>query len=445
MVEYNYRIRERENAKEWQIKEEAGIHKGNIHSYFNEWVNDDQISDNASEASPPPQVERPPGSLGGRPHFPAPGQTQIQKGGYQRSCQKPKNKPVITFAKVKDNAAKVAYRRGQPASSIFDLGEPLKDVEPSAARLQITFEEIGVRIGSFVLPQRSRDDTNISIWGNQRQVDDTIGELRRWRSRARSLQALKESRSSGKIQFAKMRSTISDAWAEEEKTAKRNVEKQHYQKAPQQGQQFKFNGYFVWPNDEVRAIELFGPHCEALDPLRIEYRVYILFDEARSIFKIHSHSSSNGVEDVIERLENTMKEYVARNHRPTTLLLVEPPSRADYRPNVRTIAGTFFGDSRPQSKIPVSHGERPVLDDDLAKRQQELERLALTNKSRTYVAAQKVLDRMPYYRGYFRMRVNFGTFALLKFQWPPGVHSIPLERFTTDVQSAGTKGTLIRK
>ena len=440
MTDYNYRNREKENAKEWQTREEAGIQKGDIHAYFHGLADDDQTSESANEG---PALQQAP-QLSTRPHPPPRNLTHFQKVNYKKAPSKQKKKQAITFANKRDNAAKVSYRSGQPPLMAFDLGRPLRDIEPSVARIQNTFEEVGVRFGSFVLPQRSLKETKILVWGNQKQIDDTLRELERWRSRASSRQSTKESRPSAKDPFAKVFSTSGYIWVADEDTAQRNSNRQHYQKAPQQGQRFKANGYFLWPNNEVRATDLFGPHCEALDPIRMEHKVYIQFDESRSVFKIHTNKGAERVNHAIQRIENTIKEYVARDHRPATLLLIEPLSPADYRPNVQTIAGPSLGVSGAQSRIPVLHGG--ISDPkDISHLQLDVENLTLKNKNRMYVATQGVLERIPYYRGGLRIRVNFGTFALIKFQWPPGVHSVALERFTADVQTPGTKGTLIRK
>ncbi|KAL9031718.1 MAG: hypothetical protein Q9196_000266 [Gyalolechia fulgens] len=444
MADYNYRTREKENAKEWQIKEEAGVHKGNVHSYFNDWVDDDQTSESAGEDPAVSHTQLPSASVPPRSRPPPRNPNQLQKVNYKKPFGNAKHKQVITFVRKRDNAARAAYRAGQPPSVIFDLGSPLTEIEPSVARIQRTLEEIGVRFGSFILPERSLKDTKISIWGGRKPIDDTVTELRQWRSSSRARQRTQESRPSAKDNFAKAMSITGDFWAAEEKSAKRDAERQHYQKAPQQGQNFKSNGYFLWPNTEIRAIDLFGPHCEALDSLRIEHRVYIVFDEARSVFKIHSNSGAERINEVIQRIGNTIKEYVARDHRPVMLLLVEPPSPADHRPNVQTVAGPYLGVKQARSKIPMLHGEK-LAPDGTTDLQQNFDQSISRNKRRTYSATKTVLERIPYYRGCLRMRINFGTFALVKFQWPPGVSSVTLEEFARDVQLPGTKGTLIRK
>lgn len=436
--------REKENAKEWQIKERAGAHKGNVHTYVNEWVDEDQTSDSASEGPALPQANQPAANFGARSRPPPRNSNQIQKVTYKKPPGQPKHKHPITFAARRDNAARIAFRSNQPPLATYDLGHPLTDFEPSVARLQRTLEEIGVRFGSFILPQRALSDSRISIWGSKKQVDDTIVELKQWQYSRRHRLTVKGSRPVGKDHFAKTYSCIGINYAADERSAKRDAERQYFQQAPKQGQRFKFNGYFLWPNHEIRAIDLFGPNCEALDPLRMEHRAHISFDEARSMFKIHSDKGAEKVNQVIQRIESTIKEYVARDHRPASLLLIEPLGPAEYRQDIRTVPGPLLGVNRAQSKIPMLHG-RKIEEQSHGSLQQEAETLGVRNKSKTYTAIQNVLERIPYFRGHIRMRVNFGTFTLVKFQWPPGVPSVTLEKFTTDVQSAGTKGTLIRK
>lgn len=436
--------REKENAKEWQIKEAAGVHKGNVYTYVNGWVDEDQTSESASEGLAPPQAAQPNGNSGPRFRPPQLDCNQFQKVSPKKPTGRPKPKQAITFAAKRDNAAKVAFRTNQPPSASYDLCSPLVTLEPSVARLHRTLEEIGVRFGSFILPHRAPTVSKMLIWGNKQQIDDTIAELKQWRHHRRGLTAVRESRAPIKESFARITSMIGIIHAAEEKTAKRDAARQLYQQAPLQGQRFKFNGYFLWPNSEIRAVDLFGPNCEALDSLRIEHRAHISFDEARSVFKIHSDRGADRVHQVIQCIESTIKEYVARDHRPATLLLVDALASVDGRHGVRIVDGPLLGVNRALSKIPVlcegKTGGRKA-----ASLQQEAKKLGSRNQSRTYTAAQRVLERLPYYRGHLRMRVNFGTFALVKFQWPPGVPFVTLEKFMADVQSAGTKGTLIRK
>lgn len=436
--------REKVNAEEWKIKEKAGVHKGNVYSYVNQWVDEEQASESANEGPAPPAADQPTAGPGARARLPPRNTNQFQKVTYKKPPHPSKHKQPITFAAKRDNAAKVAFRNNQPQNVTYDLGSPLIKLEPSVARLQRTLEEIGVRFGSFILPKRALDDSKILIWGNPKQLDDTIRELKQWRHHCRTRSAVRESLPLAKDKFPKIFSNIGIVYAAEEKKAKRDAERLQFQQVPKQGRRFKSNGYYLWPNNEIRAVDLFGPNCEALDSLRMEHKAHILFDEARSVFKIHSDKAAENTCHVIQRIESTIKEYVARDHRPATLVLIEPLSAADFRHDIRTVTGPMLGVTGAQSKIPVLHGKR-VKDRHISSLRQEAEKLGLINRNRIIKAAQKVLERLPYYRGHLRMRVNFGTFTLVKFQWPPGVPSVTLEKFTADIKSAGTKGTLIRK
>ncbi|KAL8808849.1 MAG: hypothetical protein Q9200_003952 [Gallowayella weberi] len=448
MVDNKFRLREKENAKEWKVTEEPGVHKGNtVHSYFDQHVEEDRSSESPSEGSPLPlslplpQAQETTKPYHPRSHPPLPDRRAFPKIGSKSPLKKGTQKRAITFATERDNAAKAAFRNNAPPAATYDFGKPIKTIEPNVARIKRTFDEIGVRIGSFIAPERSLDESKVQIWGNQRQVSLSVAELKRWKSSARTGAFPKPL---AKTNFSTANSTIGPQWAADEHTARRDSRRQHFQKVPEQGQQFKFNGYFLWPNDEVRATDLFGPSCEALDPLRMEFRVHITFEEARSVFKVYSDISVEMVMEAIQRIGNTMKEYVARDDRPLTLYLIEPPNTNDYRKFVQMIPGPLVGSNQTPSKIPDFCGKKleplGIVDWEM-----EAKESARKNQVIMYTAIEKILQRIPYYRGHLQMRVHYGTFALIKFQWPPGAPSVSLDEFTSNVQSPGTKATLIRE
>ncbi|KAL8739055.1 MAG: hypothetical protein Q9181_000237 [Wetmoreana brouardii] len=435
------RIREKENAKEWQMKEDAGVHKGNIYNYFNQYIEDDQTSESAAEEptlpQPRPSTSNFPASS--RPH--APTRTALPTVISKKLPGRPATKRTITLATKKDNAAKAAWRNNKEPSKSYDIKSALKDIEPNVAKLQRILEEIGVRLGSFLSPQRSLNGSRLLVWGDPKQVQLTVDELERWRQRTGTPSSEPESRA--RDAFAKIYSTIGQTYATDEKTARRHAMRQRYQKKPQPGQTFKSNGYFLWPNDEIRAIDLFGPNCEALDALRMDYKAHVLFDESRSVFKVHSDIEDKLVNEVIQRIENTIKEYVARDNRPILVFSVEPPSLVNYRNDVQTVPGPLLGLNQTQSRIPTLCAKKLQLLS-VAKWERDANHWNLKNESRMYTAVHSVLKRIPYYRGHLRMRVNLGMFTLVKFQWPPGVPSVTLDKFTNDIQQAGTRGAIVR-
>ncbi|KAI4277126.1 MAG: hypothetical protein LQ337_001999 [Flavoplaca oasis] len=443
MADDYFRVREKRNALEWQVKEEPGVHQGNtINSYFNQDSQHDLEEDRLSEPhSEAPAVAK---TRAADPQKPGPQAPTTRKTARTIGPNNLPRRQKITLSAKQDNAAKIAFRNNTPPTQIVDMGRPIQDIEPNVGSIPRIFEQIGLRTGSFILPQRSLGESQLQVWGNPKQVSLAVNELKAWRYQAnkRAASSTKGQRL-GKDAFAGNKSFIGSQYAADERIAKLDAQRHEYQKVPEPGTQFRYNGYFLWPNDEIRATDLFGPSCEALDPLRMEYRVYIIFDEARSVFKVFSNSSVEKIYAVIQRIENTIKEFVARDDRPMVLYLIEPPMTDKYRDSVRMVPGPLIGPSRTPSRIPQSCGNKlePI---DVVDWELEANKSASRNQIRMSTAISKVLERIPYIRGHLRMRAQFGTFTLIKFQWPPGVSSVPLTQFETDVQSAGTRGTLIR-
>lgn len=63
--------------------------------------------------------------------------------------------------------------------------------------------------------------------------------------------------------------------------------------------------------DVIRLEELLGPNLEALDPLRMLHRSYIVFDESFQALKVSS-IIADAVHEVMNAIEATYEEFVAR-------------------------------------------------------------------------------------------------------------------------------------
>ncbi|KAL8870223.1 MAG: hypothetical protein Q9174_003682 [Haloplaca sp. 1 TL-2023] len=439
------RIREKENAKEWQIKEDAGVQKGIVHNYFTQYIDEDQMSESGAEDAPPVPIRNQISSRAPAPiRRPVP--NVFSKRPIARPAWKPGSKQLITLTLKRDNAAKTSYRNKAGPSRLYDMGTPLREIEPNHTKIYRSLEEIGVRFGSFVLPPRDLRSSKIAIWGDPNQVQLTISELESWRDRSDGSSTGAPSgysRNQSKDHFAKIGSTISQKYADENAKATRLAQRLKYQKKPANGRKFNSNGYFLWPNDEIRAVDLFGPNCEALDSLRMEFKAYVLFEDARSVFKVHSDKEDSHVNKVLNRIENTIKEYVARDHRPTLLFTVEAPDRYNYQHEVQVVPGPAFGLNRTQSRIPTFLRKKLESSGDGVWENMYFD-WCEKNERTMYRAVHDVLDRIPYYRGSIRFSVNYGTFGLTKYHWPPGIESVPQADFAKKIQLSNTRGTLVR-
>ncbi|KAL9607019.1 MAG: hypothetical protein Q9167_008025 [Letrouitia subvulpina] len=429
--------REKKNAEEWQVKDDVG-HDGNLHNYYNEGLEFE--SESASEEWTTVQPSRAPqGTNDKQPQSDLP-----QFGGKKQqphftgSKFNPKQSKIVSFRHKRDNAAKAAYRMRKPPDSFHQIHKNLRELIPSQAKINGTLESIGIRCGSFICPPRHLLNPNLAIWGNPKQVLDTKKALQEWET------TLSRPPPASEKSFASLHSVNSIQYAADEKQAKAEALKHRYQKLPEENQQFSFNGFFLWPSTGAPATDLFGPSCEAFDPVRVRCEAYVVFDHRRSVFQIHSNKGAQNVQDAMARIETAMKEYFARDQKSVSMVLVEPPTEADWCGDVGTIPGPPLGSPPTPTKLPVFLRQTLIPTEVLgwneaSRKTRDEHRLRMQDE------VYKCILRLRYYRGPISIRIQLGTFALVKFLWPEAVKSIPLETFVKNIQLPGTKGVMTRE
>lgn len=355
--------------------------------------------------------------------------------------------PRITFSSKKDNDSKAAFRKGKIHNSTFTLSKTCEKIEPDRSRMYARLEEIGVRFGSFIRPPQRLNDRTLLLWGNEKQVAETIGELQHWVS-------LSEKDSLG------VRETMITKAAQEkypkvgelrskkdeilDKKIKQAADMHVFQKDPIEGQHFEFQGYFIWPSDEVKPEDLLGPSCEAFDPIRTYNHSHIVWDPQISCFKILSNAEA-AMQNAIERIEGTMKEWAARSSTTYAFNVVQPPEALRMCENVKTQFGPPLAGSAKPSIIPILTG-RGSVKDPVKAYNSEKEDLEAANKRKIQGSLCKIIERLQYFRGRLRMRALFGTFVLDTIRWPGGAQSIPLTEFVTSItNTATTTGIMLRE
>ena len=151
------------------------------------------------------------------------------------------------------------------------------------------------------------------------------------------------------------------------------------------------------------------------------------------------------MQNAIERIEGTMREYAARSSTTYAFNLVQPPEASRLCDEVKTLAGPELSDNVKASRIPVLTGER-LTNDALTARRAEMEDLEVGNKKKIQRSLRKILERLPHFRGRLRMRVHFGTFILDTIRWPRGAPTISLPDFISSVSNtATTTGVVLRE
>ncbi|KAL9044534.1 MAG: hypothetical protein Q9214_002335 [Letrouitia sp. 1 TL-2023] len=428
--------REKKNAEEWQVKGDGGAYEGNLHNYYNEGA--DFESESASEEWTTVQPYRAP--KGTRDKQPQSDLSQF--GGKKQqppsagSKPHPKHSKIVSFRHKRDNAAKAAYRMRKPADGFHRINKNLRELIPSQASINGTLESIGIRCGSFICPPRHLLNPNLAIWGNPKQVLDTKKALQEWET------TLSEPSSVSKKGFASLYSVAGVHYAADEKQAKAEALKHRYQQVPEENQQFSFSGFFLWPNTGAQATDLFGPSCEAFDPVRVSCEAYMVFDHRRSVFQIHSNKGAQNVQNVIARIEMAMKEYLARDQKPVSMLLVEPPTEADWCADVETVPGPLLGSPPISTKLAVLG--QSLIPTEVLGWKEESRKTHDEYRLRMQEEVYNCILRLRYYRGHISIRVQLGTFALVKFLWPEAVKSVPWKTFAKNIQLPGTKGVMTR-
>lgn len=342
----------------------------------------------------------------------------------------------------KDNLAKAAFRKRQPHTDKFILPKDCHEIEPNRQKMYDLFEEMGVRLGSFIRPPQHVKDHELLLWGNVQQIQKTMAELQRWlaptgRAGKPLLLARKEKG------FSKEASSIGNQYKNLQRKMQKEAAIQAYQQVPEEGRIFGFTGSYLWPVDEVPPEDILGSSLEAFDPIRFQHKCHIVFDNKLNAFRVLTDNIES-INQTLLRIEGTMKEFVAKSGRPDVLILVESPHPSAIREQVKVMPVSPDDTKATDNRIPMLTGR--TLDPEahatwLEKRKES----TFKNNRRLEQSLRTCILNLPHYRGLVRMRIQFGTFALRVFRWPKGEGSIPFDDFSRNMEMSGTKGTMIRE
>ncbi|EPS42842.1 hypothetical protein H072_3177 [Dactylellina haptotyla CBS 200.50] len=120
------------------------------------------------------------------------------------------------------------------------------------------------------------------------------------------------------------------------KYEKEMEEKGRFRQQHDESELFPFVGVFDWPPTEVNPTDVLGMNYEALDPIRLEHEVYILYSKKRSCFRVLGYSNDS-IEKSLDRLYTVFCEITARNRNQIQYTLVNPPDV--FQPQIRFDGG----------------------------------------------------------------------------------------------------------
>ena len=180
-----------------------------------------------------------------------------------------------------DNQGQQAWRRRElPLMSIR--------IPAELAMQDNSYDTIARGHGAFIFSEHSIAHSqygtiSFGIWSEKPAAEATKRAINDWITEWRTYSG--QSRSKTSTAFAKVVSLTPRQRVNAEKKWEREVMKQRFRQYPPPGTGFGAIGSFHWPM-EYRPEEVLGMSFEALDPIRMECKCYIVFVNEKSIFQV---------------------------------------------------------------------------------------------------------------------------------------------------------------
>lgn len=250
--------------------------------------------------------------------------------------------------------------------------------------------------------------------------------------------------------WAKINAAPSDRkQARIDRIARDSAVRKRYRQAPEEGTSFNAVGVFVWPTKEINPQTSLGMGFEALDSVRFECEVYIIFSRKRSMFRVLGDDPSN-VERAINRIYGAFCEIASKNRKPSKRFLVHPPSLALPGVAVRVVKRHNLENRQVTIKrLPQNIGVQVFLTGDppsqryLREWQVKREVIKRTNYVYLKKVFQQGLNDVCYFRGHSAMKIHFGTLVLFGYKKPAG-GQFALEDFCQMMGDPQTAGEVIK-
>ncbi|CCX34171.1 Similar to hypothetical protein [Tuber melanosporum Mel28]; acc. no. XP_002837166 [Pyronema omphalodes CBS 100304] len=356
-----------------------------------------------------------------------------------------------------DNEGDVAERAGLPPNSTFAL--------PARRHQEFDFKFFGHNFKNTHNIAR-KTGTHISF-----PTDENIGGrglepvLKIWGSPANILRALHDLHAlSAQVQdmidsgvsrvggWAKVKAMTTDARQKQiDMFFMKQRIRQTYRHTPPDGRTFPAVGIFIWPTAELNPQHHLGKGFEGLDDVRQEQEVYILFNRAKNMFRILGDDREK-VSLALTRLKGIFREVATMTRKPTTEVLLKPPSleleamRVAVAParDLQNRQITFQVNEENTGVTAKLDGPRPTRDFmEFWKNRSEI--IQKANMIFMRKCLLRGLEDVAYCRSYVRMRVYIGRmvfFSYMRTKAPDGRYGI--DDFGEGVRNSRTEGEVIR-
>ncbi|KAK5168000.1 uncharacterized protein LTR77_006567 [Saxophila tyrrhenica] len=383
------------------------------------------------------------------PVFDAPQEQQQHQGlspqkwqAQQGPSEDRRRRPPPRLHVAEDSKALQSWRNNEPYAQSVRIPEELV-LQKQSNGAEPFYIAISREENSFIFTQHDKGtggSMSFGIWGEEEATSATrrkiLALVEGWQGPQKSRRAAMFGRNVSLTPARRVRAE--NKWAQE-------VTRQRFRQRPAQHALFGAIGTFHWPVQLYRPEEVLGTSFEALDPIRMDYECYIIFDSERSAFLVHGKAM--GVQQALVRIRKTCYQIAARQLSPARLYLLhwadvsKLPSHVVLTPYKSAAVPSGGTEGRPAAmNSPFATGTKDAYDEP-----QEATRIS---ENRIRAVMLRSFPKLHYYRGQIQVRIRLGRFLATLFKKPKDDaytfedyrHMITESQFTGEVtQEVGDK------
>ena len=175
-------------------------------------------------------------------------------------------------------------------------------------------------------------------------------------------------------------------------------------------------GSFHWPIGEYRPEEVLGNSYEALDPIRMDLKCYLVFVKDKSMFQVMGQAKK--VQQGLLRLRKTCFQIAARQISPVRLYLLHWSEATDLPSHVSLQPYRYPSLISEEPVVDIKQGNAPRGEGTADDMYSRLETQTMESEETAGKSLLQTLKKLHYYRGNIQMRIRLGTFLATQYKKP---------------------------
>ncbi|KAF2233157.1 hypothetical protein EV356DRAFT_448903 [Viridothelium virens] len=277
-------------------------------------------------------------------------------------------------------------------------------------------EQLANETGTHIQVKRSEKSGNnvvLLFWGQKQQVDAAKAIANKWVSELGGESVKAKA-------WAKLWSLTPDLKQRLEKKLVDDEQRQAFRQTPETGITFPAIGNVLWPADEYHPVEVLGKSYEALDPIRMDCRCYIVWDD--DAFKLMGRDKEM-VRTAAIRVRGALFHVVARQMDVRSIYILQLPIEHGALLNIRP--WKYYAPDQLRRGVDPDKAQTLVRADMNRSGSLPEADILLDSTLRSRLNAIKIrdttielLEGLRYYKGNVKMEFRLGNFMLLRYRHP---------------------------